>query len=134
MKYKTLLVILTTLIALLFTSCSSPPPPFTREQCGPYPEDYATIAREYATKTKILRATKPGFTLTVEVNSSAPEISNDRLHPGWLVRSQRKLTETLPASKTSPSRRNEIQLPFSIIIYDGKVVWTSDEQHGVKLN
>ena len=85
------------------------------------------MARDYAAKTKILRATKPGVALTVEVNSSAPEISNDRLHPGWLVRSQRKLTET------SPGRRNEIHLPFSIIIYDGKVVWTSDEQHGVKL-
>ena len=129
MKY----IILTSLIALLFTSCSSPPPPFTREQCGPYPEDYATIARDYATKTKILRATKPDFTLTVEVDSSAPEISSDRRHPGWLVRSQRKLTETSPGTEISVARRNEIQLPFSIIIYHGKVVWTSDEQHGVKL-
>ena len=128
MKYMTLPPILASLIALLCTSCSSPPPPFTREQCGPYPEDYATIARDYATKTKIIRATKPGFTLAVEVNSSAPEISKDHRHPGWLVRSQRKLAET------APGKRNEIQLPFSIIIYDGKVVWTSDEQHGVKLN
>ena len=126
MKYLPLLIILSSLSALIFTGCSSPPP-FTREQCGPYPEDYATIARDYATKTKILRATKPDFKLTVEVDSSAPEISSDRLHPGWLVRSQRKLTES------SPGLKNEIQLPFSIIIYDGKVVWTSDEQYGVKL-
>jgi len=131
MKYITLPV-LASLAAFLFTGCSSPPP-FTRDQCGPYPEDYATIARDYATKTKILRATKPGAALTVEVHSSAPEISNDRLRPGWLGRSERKLTETSPGSEISPGRRNEIHLPFSIIIYDGKVVWTSDEQHGVKL-
>ena len=68
------------------------------------------------------------MTLSVEVSSSAPELSQDRLHPGWLVRSQRKLSET------APGKTNEIQLPFSLIIYDGKIDWTSDEQHGVKLN
>ena len=129
MNYKTLLLILT---AFIFAGCISKPR-FTREQCGPYPEDYATLAREYAMKTKVLRATKPGFTLTTEVNSSAPEISNDPRHPGWLVRSQRKLTEAAPRNEISPSSRNEIQLPFSIIIYNGKIVWTSDEQYGVKL-
>lgn len=127
MKYLTLPAILASLIALLSTGCSSPPPSLTREQCGPYPENYATIARDYATKTKIVRTTKPGFTSTMEMSSSAPVISTNHLHPGWLVHSQRLLAETAPGS------RNEIQAPFSIIIYDGKIVWTSDEQYGVKL-
>ena len=126
MNYKKQLFLLTALITFIFAGCSSPPP-FTREQCGPYPENYAAMAREYATTTKILRVTKPGFVLNVEVTSATPEISNDRLHPGWLVRSQRKFVET------APEQRNEIQLPFSLIIYNGKIVWTSDKQYDVKL-
>ena len=126
MNYRTLLVLLASLTTWLFSGCSSPAP-LSRAECGPYPDNYAAIANDYATTTKILRVAPPGTTLSADVSTSAPELSKDRSHPGWLVRSQRKLTES------SPGNRSEIQLPFSLIIYNGKIVWTSDEEHGVKL-
>lgn len=119
MKTTLTVMFLIAVLPLLFSGCAST---LTREECGPYPENYAKIAEDYGSTVKIPSAQSTRMPSSIRVTPSPPTLSKDKLHPGWLVIAQRQIVFTGRgwAAQTS--------MPFQIIIYDGRIVWTSDDR------
>jgi hypothetical protein len=126
MKTKLQIIVLIVVLPLIFNGCTGTPttaqPALTLEECGPFPENFAKITEDYSKTTKIF-AFQSQMQFTVLVTVSQPRMSNDRLHPGWRVNAQREFLSTAGNPKTSMS------MPLQIIIYDGKIVWSSDERY-----
>ena len=116
------------LVLVAFVSGSSAAPP-SEKACGPFPDNYREIAQTYAKKAGSF--INPKFNpdtmlLRFEAPPRVPDEAQFRKHRGWLVQVQRDFIEK------SGGRVSTFPLPFSIIIYRGKVVWGSDEQYGYK--
>jgi hypothetical protein len=124
MNSRVLACVFIACLSLLFSGCASTPAQqtLTPEECGPFPENFATLAEDYGQTTRVLSAQADGAPFRTIVTPSRPQPSKDRLHPGWLVRADRKLL------LTSKEKTSQFSVPFQILIYNGKIVWSSDEK------